>query len=124
MMYKNIKNPVNNKKVNIHSKLGKNILKQYLNFIIGGSNSETEDIVLPLPPHPRNDNMADLYDLHKDQDIIKEKLKKWTINKKDGDLSCIGNNYDEHENCLEDIDDKCIKKMIYYNIRMDNALQK
>ena len=38
----------NNKNVNIHSKLGKSILKQYLNFIIGGSN--------PLPEWERNDD--------------------------------------------------------------------
>ena len=38
-MYKYIKNPVNNKKVNIYSKLGKNIIRHYLNFIIGGADA-------------------------------------------------------------------------------------
>ena len=42
-MYKYIKNPVNNKKVNIHSKIGKNIIKKYLNFIIGGADASLKD---------------------------------------------------------------------------------
>ena len=41
-MYKFIKNPIDNKKINIHSKLGKNIIKKYLNFIIGGADVPTE----------------------------------------------------------------------------------
>ena len=41
-MYKYINNPIDNQKINIHSKLGKIIIKEYLNFIIGGANVPTE----------------------------------------------------------------------------------
>ena len=111
-MYKYIKNPINNKKVNIHSKLGKSIIKQYLNLLIGGT-------APPPPPQPRfpakrNDDLphrkTDLYDLDPGQDIYKNKLKKYTIDKKDDDYNCKGNDYDEERNCLEDADGVCIKK--------------
>ena len=42
-MYKYINNPIDNQKINIHSKLGKIIIKKYLNFIIGGSNASAEE---------------------------------------------------------------------------------
>ena len=113
-MYKYIKNPINNKKVNIHSKLGKNILKQYLNLLIGGKE-------IPPPPSlpgfsfKRNNHLphryADLYDLHKDQQEIEKRLHKFTFNKRLGDHDCIGTDYDEEENCLVDpVMGECIKK--------------
>ena len=111
-MYKYIKNPVNNKKVNIHSKLGKNIIKKYLNFIIGGSGS--------LPPYPRNTDeliivepkeKADLYDLDPKDDNIKNLSNNYTFNKQDGDYNCKGNAYDKDKNCLIDPSNfECILK--------------
>lgn len=113
-MYKYIKNPVNNKKVNIHSKLGKNILKQYLNLLIGGTTPP------PPPPLPktswkRNNHLphryADLYDLHKNDDEIVNRANRFTFNKRPGDHNCIGTDYDEEENCLVDpVLGECIKK--------------
>ena len=35
-MYNYILDPIQNKKINIHNNLGKNIIKQYLMFITGG----------------------------------------------------------------------------------------
>ena len=111
-MYKYIKNPINNKKVNIHSKLGKNLLKQYLDFIIGGSN--------PLPAWTRNNDQvtitvpqpkADLYDIDPKDDQITKRLGAYTFNKQDGDYNCKGNSFNEDNNCLEDpINQDCIDK--------------
>ena len=67
-MYKYIKNPNNNKKINIHSKLGKIIIKKYLNFIIGGADVPTEAYTNNSHPseyvfNQKSNNIKEIYGL-------------------------------------------------------------
>lgn len=36
-MYSSITNPINGQKVSIHSKIGKDIIKNYMSYLTGGS---------------------------------------------------------------------------------------
>ena len=58
-MYKYIKNPNDNKKINIHSELGKNIIKKYLNFIVGGENPEKMEYIF----NQRSENITEIHGL-------------------------------------------------------------
>lgn len=87
-MYKYIINPFNKKRVSIGSKVGKNIIKKYLNFIIGGGDlkSVQKEIVLPLliTNEPENIDFSQLgYEIpkfiistHRSKDYIPLKVYK------------------------------------------------
>jgi len=119
-MYNSIVNPITNRNISIHSKLGKNIFKKYIIMLLGGETSQLSKKATKLykaaqlsKQATKPDNAAQLL-----KDIVKlkadaDKLKKKSDSDSDSDSDSVS--YSDLDNVKYNDNDLIHQKIVELN---------